>query len=166
MGTEEDPENKSAWIGWISGLCVTALVGGLIFWMLDGQPRSVQMAWRNKCAENMKQVATACQLWISDHKGAAPQSLDVLVGASGNQKIRKRQLQCPECKRPYILVRPGPRVWAGDVLLYDPPGAHGEGGGNVAYRDGHVSWISSETLAAQLKATRQRQSPLAPMAPH
>lgn len=163
MQAPSEAPDGGTWFSWISGFCITCVIVFLGWYLLVAQPRARSMERANICARNMKDVVSAYQTYVTEHRGAPPQSLQTLLSAKGQARLKPRQLLCPETRKPYVLVPPTAKAWGGDVLLYEAAPSHGDrDGGNVAYMDGHVSWRSSEQIAEDLKTTRQRRAALAP----
>jgi hypothetical protein len=145
------------WAGVVVGFCLVSLMVSLVWLTFVGQPRTAGATRREKCNENLTEVARSCLLWMREHRGSPPQSLQTLAGAASRYPLKARRLHCPESKQAYVMVPPSPRPDPRGVLLYETPDGHREtSGAHVAYADGRVVWLTTRQLDAELKSTRSR----------
>jgi prepilin-type processing-associated H-X9-DG protein len=95
------------------------------------------------CTSNLKQIGLACRMYADTHDGKFPGNLDELVDPYlHSPKI----LHCPSAASnegtSYVYIRGLTVNDGGKVLAYDADGNHRNGGKNVLFCDGHVTWMA------------------------
>ncbi|MFW6062332.1 MAG: hypothetical protein ACOC93_05940 [Planctomycetota bacterium] len=114
---------------------------------------------------NLKGLATAIRLYTSDH-GQLPPDLEALVT---DGLVSPKMLFSPASGREpeltedgeltnepdYVYLRRPKDHKADHVLVYEPPKLWDGEGGNVAYADGNVEWLSAEKLREAVERTKK-----------
>ncbi len=120
--------------------------------MMPALMRARESARRAACLNNLKQLVTGEKVYAMDHDGKFTEKLSDLYPeyvtglgvftcpSRGRSEITSKE--DIDSQTSYVL-RSGltEKSSADEVLIYEKPGNH-RGGGNVAYLDGHVRWLS------------------------
>jgi prepilin-type processing-associated H-X9-DG protein len=106
--------------------------------------RAGELANRVRSAANMNRLLKACIRYAEDHHGEWPQTLRELASYGVSNDILVDP-QSPGREEGYIYMKPKNPVSPPAVVLYE---AYDEwvGGINVGFADGHVKFISDETV--------------------
>lgn len=131
-------------------ISIILMLAGLLLPTVAGmQERGRRLA----CANNLKQIGTALQMYSMDHSESFPESLADLYAADGTKYIdNERVFDCPTSSAKGTAASPDYTyhndVKVGDVsttaLLEDNEGNH-KGGKNVFYLGGNVKWVPSDS---------------------
>ncbi|MFP4028093.1 MAG: H-X9-DG-CTERM domain-containing protein [Candidatus Brocadiia bacterium] len=108
-------------------------------------------AKRVECMNHLRQISMCCMMYANDHAGELPPDLKpetVKEYLGNNAEI----LLCPASNKKYVYRKGlgGQKIHeianpSSVVLVHDAPESH-KGGGNAAYVDGHVRWLSTEAF--------------------
>jgi prepilin-type processing-associated H-X9-DG protein len=163
--------DRHAWV--VGGIVVAGIVlllGGLMAVVAPVVVRGRSKARQSACLSNVKQIALACCMYASDHKGAFPSATD----PQGFQNqiwpyMQNRSIfVCPEApnevgyafnpklaaKDSNKIVQPantpmlwdaGARVGGMQPLPGTTPSRH-NGGDNVGFADGHCKWCPASGI--------------------
>ena len=128
-----------------------AILGALMLIIIIGVPalfvansvlwgESAQKAKRAECCNNLKQIGTCLMIYVEDHKGVLPASLDEL---KSGYYLSASNCICPSEKREYIYVGGNLNLYhlgIGCPIAFDRPAAH-KGKINVLFADGSVRQV-------------------------
>ncbi len=126
---------------------------------------------RARCVSNLKQLILAAIMWADDHDGEFPEKLSDLYPnyvdnvklftcpSAGGPKITKKEEI--DSRTSYIYVTGLTEASLSDaVVIYEDPSNHRGEGGNVAFADGHVEWLSAEELKPIMARRREKEIPM------
>ncbi len=85
----------------IGGTCITGILAAII---VPGFLNVRAEAQIDACSSNMKNIATALEMYATDYEGNYPPSLNYLtedLGSSWSPYMKKLPV-CPTCQKPYI----------------------------------------------------------------
>ena len=108
---QEQPKksNRNLWIIIIVVLvgtgCIlsTAVIGILAAILVPNFIKAKSQGQLAACESNMKNIATALEMYATDHEGNYPHSLDSLTENSGEYGALMKNIPiCPACQKPYI----------------------------------------------------------------
>jgi prepilin-type processing-associated H-X9-DG protein len=153
--------------GWGTTVSITAaallVVGMLLALLVPPLNRAREQSRRVACATNMRQLGQAMMIYASVNAGHFPDRLDRLLVYVGSNTFvcpstghTPAAGQIPQTQAgnlaagghlSYVYVGDGYSTGslmnaATMVVLYEPPGDHGDGV-NVLYADGHVTFLST-----------------------
>jgi len=137
----------------ILGILLNCLIVGAAVYV--ARSSSIPLAKRTVCMTQLKTLSTATMLYIEDHDGQLPPNLAAL-----NVYIGGPIMICPARKNPqpgrldYVYVPPATRIGrvesgGNTILMCDLKGNHDDGR-NVAFVDGHVSWMTEDRFQVLL----------------
>ena len=113
-------------------------------WVLPAWGRARELARRNVCQSNLKQIHNACSKYAAAHEGMFPDNLTRLVT---DGFLDAHALICPSAKDQtsakdsYLYTAGlGLNDDSGKLLVSDKPGNHQGEGRNELYVDGAVQW--------------------------
>lgn len=161
---------------WFLGFLLLAAI------VIPNMGRARPAAQQIKCANNLRQIALACQQYAQDHGGRFPDSLGVVFLA---EDIPAEVFICPECNHTpatgpttqavvnnltagghlsYLYVGKGLTNAAGrtTVLLYEPLSNHRGRGINVIYADASRDWFPAPVAAKVIAELQSGHNPPRP----
>ncbi len=125
--------------------------------LLPALMRARESAQRVVCMNNLKQLVTAEKMYAADHRGKFTENLSdlyptyvnslnvFLCPSAGEAPITARE--DIDLLTSYVLRKGLTEASPSDeVLIYEQPGNHRDGGGNAAFVDGHVEWLDRYEL--------------------
>lgn len=74
-------------------------------------------AQQAKCMNNLKQIGSACRIYLTQNDGKSPASLDQLVDAG---LIDAEQTTCPLTGKPYVFAVPAGSAGADQLVACQP----------------------------------------------
>jgi prepilin-type processing-associated H-X9-DG protein len=157
-GKKEKP--RISCVGWLIALVIIAILAGLLLPALSSAREKSSRRWipalarareearKANCKENLSQIGKAIFAFTQQHDEEYPDSLeDLYPQYLGSYAC----FACPNTEHAeneinYIYVKPAPTAPSNTPIAWDAPRNH-EGGRNVLYVDGHVSWEQSPEQA-------------------
>jgi competence protein ComGC len=116
-----------------------------------------------KTASNMRQTATAIQMYLSANRDKYPDSIEQLIAGG---YVQREQTLCVDTEQPFIYLKPvlPPRSSTVQspgtlVILYNPKGRLDTGVVVVGYADGHVEGYrdaEADRIMARLQSGNTR----------
>jgi prepilin-type processing-associated H-X9-DG protein len=149
---------------------VVIIIFSVMYVMIPVYSGTAESSRRTICATHLQRLVQAAKMYEADHDGLPPtenwtyslyhyildrRGLDALFCPSESNLPRLKRVRETNTTS-YTYFSPAERQTTGDetttAIFWDRMGGIGRaahpGGGNVAYQDGHISWLSAQHWTA------------------
>ncbi|HVP13553.1 MAG TPA: DUF4190 domain-containing protein [Phycisphaerae bacterium] len=145
--------------GIVTGALAIVLVPLMLLAVVPAFSQLFSLGTRAMCMENMKSIGQALTAYAQSNGGFPEAGADWQKRLINSGGILPGQLRCPTdesgaaCSYIYVPAS-GVKADPNQILVYESPGNHGGGGGNILYRDGSVRFVKSPQFEKLIQAIK------------